>query len=95
MSAISPASRPRLANKARLKWDRHADKHMLLYPEHGLMLNDSAAAILQLCDGQATVAQIAQTLAEKSGGAREKVEADVLAFVTTMSARGLITLGDS
>lgn len=95
MSALSPASRPRLANKARLKWDRHANKHLLLYPEHGLSLNDSAASILQLCDGQATVAQIAQTLAEKTGGAREKIEADVLAFVTTLSERGLVTIGDS
>lgn len=72
MSELSPASRPRLANKARLKWDRHANKHMLLYPEHGLLLNDSAASILQLCDGQATIAEIAQTLAATNGGAREK-----------------------
>ena len=68
---------------------------MLLYPEHGLLLNDSAAAILQLCDGQATIATIAQTLAEKSGGAPSKVEADVLAFVATMLERGLVALGES
>lgn len=95
MSELSPASRPRLANKARLKWDRHANRHMLLYPEHGLVLNDSAASILQLCDGQATIAEIAQTLAATSGGAHAKIEADVLAFVTTLRDRGLMTLGDS
>lgn len=94
MSALSPASRPRLATKARLKWDRHANRHMLLYPEHGLMLNDSAAAILRRCDGEATIAQIAAALAAESGGAREKVEADVLAFVATMIERALVTPGD-
>ena len=95
MSVVSPASRPRLANKARLKWDRHAKQHMLLYPEHGLLLNDSAAAILQLCDGQSTVEQIALQLAEQTGGAAPKIEADVVAFVTTMLDRGLVALGDT
>jgi pyrroloquinoline quinone biosynthesis protein D len=92
---LSRASRPRLATKARLKWDRHANQHMLLYPERGLLLNDSAAAILQLCDGQSTVEQIARTLAEKSGGAAPKIEADVLTFVATMLERGLVALGDA
>ena len=95
MSDVSPLSRPRLADKARLKWDRHANEHMLLYPEHGLILNDSAASILQLCDGQATIADIAHALAAQSGGDRDRVETDVLAFVTAMRARGLVTLGDS
>ncbi|HWE30630.1 MAG TPA: pyrroloquinoline quinone biosynthesis peptide chaperone PqqD [Polyangia bacterium] len=88
-------SRPRLASKARLKWDRHANKHMLLYPEHGLILNDSAASIVQLCDGQSTIADIVNALADQSGGAREQVETDVIAFVSTMRERGLMTLGDS
>jgi pyrroloquinoline quinone biosynthesis protein D len=95
MSALSAASRPRLAAKARLKWDRHAQKHMLLFPERGLVLNASAAAILELCDGNATVDQIARRLAERVGGAAEKIAADVLAFVETMHKRGLVALGDA
>ena len=31
--------RPRLADKARLKWDAVREKHLLLYPEGVLVLN--------------------------------------------------------
>lgn len=95
MSALSPASRPRLAAKARLKWDRHAQQHLLLFPERGLALNASAAAILELCDGKATVDEIARTLAARAGGGAEKIATDVLAFVETMHKRGLVALGDA
>jgi coenzyme PQQ biosynthesis protein PqqD len=94
MTAVSGASRPRLANKARLKWDRHAQQHMLLFPERGLALNASAAAILELCDGHATVDEIARTLAARAGSAVEVIAADVLAFVEAMRKRGLVAVGD-
>ena len=45
--AIEAAFVPRLAKKARLKHDRHANKLMILYPERGLELNDAAAEIAQ------------------------------------------------
>ena len=35
---ISLESRPRLAAKARLRWDRKDERFMLLYPERGLVL---------------------------------------------------------
>jgi hypothetical protein len=37
---------PRLAPRARLRFDRHAGQWLLLYPERGLALNASAAAIV-------------------------------------------------
>ena len=37
---------PKLAKKARLRFDRHSGKLMLIYPERGLALNESAAKIL-------------------------------------------------
>ncbi len=36
---ITAESRPTLAAKARLRWDRQAERYMLLYPERGLVLN--------------------------------------------------------
>jgi pyrroloquinoline quinone biosynthesis protein D len=78
---VTAASRPRLASKARLRHDRIADADMLLYPEHGLVLNASASAILRACDGR-TVAEIAEALAAPV--------ADVLDFLTTLAARGLV-----
>jgi coenzyme PQQ biosynthesis protein PqqD len=78
---VTAESRPRLAPKARLRYDRIAQADMLLYPEHGLVLNASASAILRACDGR-TVAQIAESLAAPV--------ADVLELLTTLAQRGLV-----
>ena len=80
--AVSADSRPQLARKARLRTDRISGETMLLYPEHGLVLNPSAAAILRLCDGR-SVRDIAAELAAPLD--------DVLEFLTTLSDRGLVT----
>jgi pyrroloquinoline quinone biosynthesis protein D len=80
--ALSVDSRPRLARKARLRTDRVTGETLLLYPEHGLILNASAAAIMRLCDGRA-VSDIATTLAAPV--------ADVIELLTTLRDRGLVT----
>ena len=49
---------PKLAKKARLRFDRHSGGHMLVYPERGLALNETAAEIAKRCDGTRTLAQI-------------------------------------
>ncbi len=84
---------PRLAKKARLQFDRHGQKHMILYPERGLELNDAAAAIAKKLDGARSVAVIATELAaEHEGSRRELIEKDVLAFVSLLAAKGLLEL---
>ena len=35
MSAITADTRPVLAAKARLRWDRRTSRYLLLYPRHG------------------------------------------------------------
>lgn len=40
MAELAPDFRPRLASKARLRWDAVEKKHMLVFPEAALMLND-------------------------------------------------------
>ena len=42
-------ARVRLAPKARLRFDARSGKHVLLYPERGLELTESAARIAALC----------------------------------------------
>jgi len=85
MPQLSVDSRPQLARKARLRTDQLTGETLLLYPEHGLVLNSSAAAILRLCDGR-SVGDIAVELAAPL--------ADVLELLTTLSERGLVTEGD-
>ncbi|HSB73801.1 MAG TPA: pyrroloquinoline quinone biosynthesis peptide chaperone PqqD [Candidatus Methylomirabilis sp.] len=88
---LSHSSRPKLASKARLRWDRREGKHMLLYPERGLLLNATAADIVQRCTGEQTVGGIVDQLVEKyPGKAREEMEAEVMAFLGRMHSRGLV-----
>ena len=84
--------RPRLTRKARLKYDPIDAQFLLLYPERGMKLSDSAAAILQRCDGERTVEAIAEELAELTGTPLAVVRSDVVAFVDEMKSRGLVEL---
>jgi len=73
--ALTPASIPSLWRLARLNFDPVRQQHVLLYPEGAMLLNESGAAILELCDGQRSVSEIAQIL-------DERYHCDVLADVT-------------
>ena len=88
---IGVDTRPRLAGKARLRFDRKDERHMLLYPEKGLVLNDTGAAIIRLCTGDRTVQTIIDTLAATYGSQpREAIEREVLGFLGAMADRGLV-----
>jgi pyrroloquinoline quinone biosynthesis protein D len=50
--------RPRLAKRARFRYDDTRESHVLLLPERVIMLSESAAEILGLCDGARTVDEI-------------------------------------
>lgn len=88
---IGPDARPRLARKVRLRFDARAGKHVLLYPERGLELSDTAAAIARRCTGEESVAAIVDGLLASHGGApREQIEAEVMAFLRQLEERGLL-----
>jgi len=89
--AITSESRPIVAPKARLRWDARTSRHLLLYPERGLILNPTAADVIQLCTGEHTVGGIVERLAAKyAQEPRETVEREVLTFLANMADRGLI-----
>ena len=81
------AARPRLVSYARLQWDPVREKHILLAPEGGLVLNETGGAILALCDGRRSVADIAGEL-----GARynRTVDQDVVTFLNRLASKGLV-----
>jgi coenzyme PQQ biosynthesis protein PqqD len=83
-------SQPRLADKVRLRFDRHSGKHLLIYPERGMQLDAVAAAIAEQCDGVRTVAQIVSMLAERFAADPLQVEGDVLAFLGQLHDRCLV-----
>ena len=88
--AFTPTTIPTLWRLARLDFDPVRQQHVLLYPEGAVLLNDTGAAILQLCDGQRSIAAIAQILGERYNC---DVLADVNEYLWRLAERELIRDG--
>ena len=87
---VSLHARPKLAAKARLRFDRKSDRYMLLYPEKGLALNPTAAEIVKLCTGEHSVAAIVERLAAQYGQDAAAIERQVLELLASLAERGLV-----
>jgi pyrroloquinoline quinone biosynthesis protein D len=83
-------SMPKLWKLARLDYDSVRQRHVLLYPEGAVLLNDTGAAILELCNGARSVGDIVAILNERY---QADVEADVTEYLDTMAQRELIRAG--
>ncbi|BAS26995.1 pyrroloquinoline quinone biosynthesis peptide chaperone PqqD [Limnochorda pilosa] len=83
------SSTPRLARGVRLRWDPGRGRHLLLLPERVVVLNETAGAILELCDGERPVSDVVREM-EARYGARG-IESDVLEFLERMNEEGWIT----
>ena len=91
MTDTSVTWRPRLASKARLRWDNVEKRHMLVFPEAALLLNETAAEILKLCDGERTVEEIVDTLARQFVGTdRTLIAEEVMDLLMRIRTRGLL-----
>ena len=92
MSAALPSLdlRLKLSPKAKLRLDPKTGKYILLYPEKGLLLNTTGAAILRLCTGEAKLSAIIATLADDFPGNADQLTAEVLGFVQGLLDRGLL-----
>jgi coenzyme PQQ biosynthesis protein PqqD len=88
---IGVGSVVRLAPKARLKFDRHAQKYMLLYPERGIELSKTAADVVTLCVEARPVSAIVETLSTKyEESDRETIQHDVVELLQSLFDRGLV-----
>ena len=80
-----------LAPMARLRWDKKEGRHLLLSPERGLVLNETATLVVQLCDGTRSAAELVAECVSRHGGASpERIEREVRALLSQLRARGLI-----
>jgi coenzyme PQQ biosynthesis protein PqqD len=81
----------RLASRTRLRFDELSQQHMLLYPEHGIVLSPTAADVLTECVEARKVATIVETLVAKYGEAhRDAIVRDVLELLQGLADRGLV-----
>ena len=87
---LSLELKPKLAPKTKLRLDPKSGKYILLYPEKGLLLNPTGAAILKLCTGEQTLAAIVAALVVEFQSDTDKVQAEVVAFIQGLLDRGLV-----
>ena len=81
-------NRPRLVDGARLQYDDVRDEHLLLVPEGAVRLNETAAQVLELCDGRRSLDEIAAALSLRYSGAY--LGADVRELVGGLVEHGLV-----
>ncbi len=74
-----------------MKFDAVGGQDLLLFPEAALALNETAAAVVRLCDGTRTVDaiidEISRAYADRGPGA---IGDEVRTFLCTIRERGLL-----
>ena len=84
---LTASSIPVLWRLARLHFDPVRQQRVLLYPEGVVLLNETGATILDLCDGHRSIGAIAALLQERY---RADVTADVIDYLSRLAERDLV-----
>lgn len=90
-TAILATNRPHLARQVRMEWDPVREQQVLLAPEGVLVLNQTGATILSLCDGERTVVEIVEEL---RGQYKSVAGDEVRDFLTRLVAKRWVELGN-
>ena len=89
--SVSEASRPVLPRHTRLKYDETRQVWVILAPERVLAPDEIAVEVLQLCNGERNVGDVADQLAAKYAAPREAILADVIAMLQDLADKGVVT----
>jgi pyrroloquinoline quinone biosynthesis protein D len=90
-AALGAASRPGLSPHARMRHDPARGGWVLLGPERVLVLDDVAVEVRKLCDGEASIAVIADALAARYSAPPSEVLGDVIEMLQNLRDKGLLT----
>jgi pyrroloquinoline quinone biosynthesis protein D len=88
--AIDAQSRPHLPRGVRLKRDEARGRWTLLAPERIFEIDDIAAAVLELCDGQRDLAGIVSELAARYTAPPALIEKDVVTMLADLKAKRVL-----
>ncbi len=88
--SIDMDARPRLPRGVKLRRDEVRGRWTLLAPERIFEIDDTAAAVLQLCDGERNLAAIVADLAARYNAPDEVIEKDVVAMLGDLEAKRVL-----
>jgi pyrroloquinoline quinone biosynthesis protein D len=87
---IDQAAKPYLPTYMKLRHDAGRDRWVLLAPERILSPDPIAVEVLQLCDGNRAVEEIAKTLAEQYSAPEDVITADVIEMLQDLADKGFL-----
>ena len=83
---------PSWGRGVRLRFDKARDVWILLAPERVLMPDGVALDILKRVDGERTVSQMVDELAEEYVAEKEEMSQEVVEFLQDLSDRGWVAI---
>jgi pyrroloquinoline quinone biosynthesis protein D len=87
---IPAQSRPHLPRGVRLRRDEARARWTLLAPERIFEIDDTAAAVLGLCDGERDLDAIVAELAARYSAPAAVIEKDVVAMLADLKAKRVL-----
>ena len=90
MAGVAGTSIPKLPRGVRLHFDRVRNAHVLLAPERAFNVDGNAVAVLQLVDGERSIAEIAADLAGAYNGDQVVIERDIVAMIGDLVAKRVV-----
>ena len=74
----------------KLRFDAGRDRWVSLAPERVLTPDETAVAVLKLCDGKRTVEEIVEALAKEYSAPADVIRADVIDLLQGLADKGYI-----
>lgn len=87
---LTEDSRPMLPRHTRLRFDETRQRWVILAPERVLAPDETAVEILQLCDGERSIADVVNALAAKYAADRAVIAADIIAMLGDLAGKGFL-----
>ena len=87
---VDRESKPQMPPYLKLRHDAGRERWVLLAPERILTPDQTAVAVLQLCDGERTVEEIAAKLAQEYSAPVDVIANDVVDLLQDLADKGYI-----
>jgi pyrroloquinoline quinone biosynthesis protein D len=84
---------PKLPRHAKLRYDEARKKWIINAPERVFELDEIAAEVMQLVDGESSIISIVDILVKKfEGASKDVVKKDVLSMLQPLAEKGFIVI---
>ena len=87
---VDQQTRPCLPSYLKLRHDAGRGRWVLLAPERILTPDETAVAVLKLCDGKRTVEEIAEALAAEYAAPVEVIKVDIQELLQGLADKGYV-----